>query len=341
MTLSAHPLRRPLLLALAVAGTYALAASFATPARALDDTKPTPTCAGVTFTDPKGDAAIDLLDAGGIGSMPAPDNLDITQGFFKYDPDASGTASLTANLQVANLSKEIPPLADAASWTFRWTVADVVYYLLAEVDSSGTPTFEYGTIDGVQLSKVGDAKGKLFEGADGVIQWAVPQSGTKAADGAKLTSPYATSSATYGPGPSLLVTADTGPDSMSGKAYEVAQCPSTAPATTPGTGTGTTPGTAAGVLPVTLLTSSAKASKAKKGKSLSFKLKSTEEVTGITAKLKKGKTFYGTAKLAKLNGSGTLKMKLKKALKKGTYKLNLTGSTAAGKGKATFSVKVK
>jgi hypothetical protein len=270
--------------------------------------------------------------------MPAPDNLDITGGFFKYDPDASGAASLTANIQIANLSKEIPTFADAASWTFRWTVSGTVYYLLAEVASGGTPTFEYGTVDGVQLNKVGDTKGKLFEGADGVLQIAVPQSGTKATDGTKLTSPYTTSSATYGPGPSLLVTADNGPDSQSGKSYEVAQCPAEAPpATTP-----TTPATAQpGVLPITLGTSSAKASKGKKGKSLAFKLKSTEEVTGITATFKKGSTSYGSGKLAKLKSSGTLKVKLKKALKKGTYKLQLKGTTAAGKGKATFSVKVR
>jgi hypothetical protein len=342
MTLSAHPLRRALLLALAVAGTYALVASFAVPARALDDTKPTPTCAGMDFTDPKGDAAIDFVGLG-IGAMSAPDNLDITGGFFKYDADSTGTASLTANIQVSNLSKEIPTAADASSWTFRWTVAGTVYYLLAEVGSDGTPTFEYGTVDGVQLTKAGNTKGKFFEGVDGVIQIAVPQAGTKATDGAKLTTPYTTASATYGPGPSLLITADNGPDSQAGKTYEVAQCPSIAtPSTsTPGTGTETTPGTSSGVLPVTLLTSSARASKAKKGKSLSFKLKSTEEITGVTAKLKKGSTFYGTANLAKVNGSATLKMKLKKALKKGTYKLNLTGSTAAGKGKATFSIKVK
>jgi hypothetical protein len=337
VTISARPARRALIAAAAISAAYAGVAWLAAPARALDDVKPTPTCAGQTFTDPKGDAQIDLLEVGGIGAMPAPDNLDITGGFFKYDPDASGAASLTANIQIANLSKEIPTLADASSWTFRWTVSGTVYYLLAEVDSGGTPTFEYGTVDGVQLNKVGDTKGKLFEGTDGVLQIAVPQSGTKATDGAKLTSPYTTSSATYGPGPSLLVTADNGPDSQAGKSYEVAQCAAEAAAPT------TTPTTTAqpGVLPITLGTSSAKASKGKKGKSLSFKLKSTEEVTGITATFKKGSTSYGTGKLAKLMSSGTLKVKLKKALKKGTYKLQLKGSTAAGKGKATFSVKVR
>jgi hypothetical protein len=352
MTISAQPVRRALLLALAVAAMYALAASFATPARALDDTKPTPTCAGVDFTDPKGDAAVDVSPLTGVSLplLPATDNMDITGGFFKYDADSSGTAALTANIQIANLNKDIPSGASGVTWYYFWTVADQLYFVEADLDSAGATTFSYGLQDpntGV-LTGQGEAKGKFFEGEDGVIQIAVPQAPTKATDGTKLLTPYASSRAAFSipdnpvQNLSYIPTADNGPDSQAGKAYTVAQCPSSAPAPATQTpGTGTTPATSSGVLPVRLVTSSAKAAKGKKGKSLSFKLKSTEEITSITATFKKGSTSYGSGKLAKVNGNGTLKVKLKKSLKKGTYKLQLKGSTAAGKAKATFSVKVR
>jgi hypothetical protein len=174
----------------------------------------------------------------------------------------------------------------------------------------------------------GDTRGKMFPGDKGIIQIQVPQAATGAKDGAKLLSPYASSRAAFDlVAVSYIPTADDGPDSQAGKSYTVAQCGGSS--------------SAAGALPITLKTSSAKAAKAKKGKSLSFKLASTDQVTNIKGTLKKGKSSYGSGKLALLAGDGTLKVKLKKSLKKGTYKLNLTGDTAGGSGKATFSVKVR
>jgi hypothetical protein len=329
MTLSAHPLRRALLLALSVAGLYAFAASLATTARALDDTKPTPTCAGVDFTDPAGDAVIDVSPISGVGIplLPAPDNMDITGGFFKYDADASGSASLTANIEVANLTTEVPSGATGVRWYYFWNSGDQLYFVTAGIDATGAESYTYGHLEQI-LQDDGETRGKMFPGEKGIIQIAVPQSGTGAQDGKRLTSPYASSRAEFNlVAVAFIPTADDGPNSQSGKSYTVAQCPGAASAT--------------GALPITLGTSSAKASKAKKGKSLSFKLTSTEQVTDIKGTLKKGKTSYGSGKLAILAGTGKLKIKLKKSLKKGTYKLNLTGTTASGAGKATISVKVR
>jgi hypothetical protein len=319
--------KRPLVPALALAAAFALTAWITAPASALDDAKPTPTCAGVNFTDPTGDAAIDPVGVG-LGALPAPDNMDITGGFFKYDADASGSAALTANIEVANLTKEVPTGATGATWYYFWNSGGQQYFVTATVDATGAETYEYGHTEQI-LTTDGDTRGKLFPGAKGIIQIAVPQGATGAGDGKRLTAPYASSRAEFNlVAVAYVPTADDGPDGQVGKTYTVAQC-----------GGGVT--TATGALPVTLRTSSAKASKAKKGKSLSFKLASTELVTDVKGTLKKGKSSYGSGKLATLDGTGTLKIKLKKTLKKGTYKLNLTGTTTAGSGKATFSVKVR
>jgi hypothetical protein len=313
-----------------VAATAMSTPFIAASALALDDTKPTPTCAGVDFTDPTGDAAIDVSPLTGVGLplLPATSNMDITGGFFKYDPDASGSASPTANIEVANLDKSVPTGATGVDWYYFWTVGSQQYFVTAAVDAGGAESYTYGHTDQILMTD-GDTRGKMFPGEKGIIQVAVPQAATGAKDGAKLLSPYASSRAAFDlVAVSYIPTADDAPDSQAGRSYTVAQCAGSASGV-------------AGALPITLKTSSAKAAKAKKGKSISFKLTSAEQVTDIKGTLKKGKSSYGSGKLAILAGNGTLKVKLKKSLKKGTYKLNLTGSTAAGSGKATFSVKVR
>jgi hypothetical protein len=294
------------------------------------DAMPQPDCSGLVFTDPAGDQGI---PQGSVPIIPAPDNLDITGVFFRYDSDPDAKTPVTANIRVANLDKSLPLASNAASWYVEWTVASTIYYVKADLDSAGAVVYDYGVDDPTTgLTSSGATTGKLFEGKDGIVQIRVPQAGTKAVDGGRLTQTLAHTSATL---PGLLVFADNAPDSGSGKSYTVAQCPGGAAA---GNDTGTTP--ASTTLPVKLLTSSAKAAKGKKGKSLSFKLQSTEQVTGLKGTLKKGSTTYGAGKLASLNGKGTLKVKLKKALKKGSFKLQLSGTTAGGARKATFTVKV-
>jgi hypothetical protein len=70
------------------------------------------------------------------------------------------------------------------------------------------------------------------------------------------------------------------------------------------------------------------------------KLKSTEAITKLGAQLLKGKKVVGTGKLASLNGTGTLKLKLRSKLKKGSYVLNLVGNRASGE-RATAAFKLK
>ena len=215
------------------------------------------------------------------------------------------------NIQVTNLDKTIPLGGTTASWYAEWTYQDVVYYVKASVDTAGTETYTGGTDDpNTGLSEVLGTSGKFYPGPNGIVQIFVPQAGTKANDGNRLTETVAHASVDV---PGLLLFADNAPNSGSGKTYTVAQCP----------GTGPKPG----LLAVKLLTSSVKASKAKKGKSLSFRLSTQDNVSDVKATLKKGSKSYGSGSLEVLDVAGTLKVKLKKSLKKGTYKLTLTGQT--------------
>src|SRR3712207_5634198 len=86
-------------------------------AGAQDNTKPTPTnCAGLAFQDPAGDQRIP------VGTAPTPqktkDNMDIVGGFFRYANNAEDELVLTANLQIANLNKDLEQGANGAAWYF-------------------------------------------------------------------------------------------------------------------------------------------------------------------------------------------------------------------------------
>src|SRR3954469_4068023 len=88
--------------------TFAALTGFAS----AEDAKPVPTsCAGMNFTDPAGDQQLSVTVTTPPGPLQSghktPENTDITGGFFRYAPDASGKNVLTANIQVANLDNAI------------------------------------------------------------------------------------------------------------------------------------------------------------------------------------------------------------------------------------------
>ena len=228
-------------------------------------------------------------------------------------------------------------------WDFKFLTPDnATHFVRAVLDSSGTAAFEYGTLDETvpvfpRYVPDGDTPGKFFEGPEGVIQLVVPPDFAK--PGTSLKSVVGEVQLTFQIVPSSIQTPTRGVgyvyDETAGKTIPIAECtPEAAP------GGGAVLGGATRSLPVKLSSTATTAKKVKKAKSLSLKLKSTEKITSLTAKLLKGKTSYGKGSLAELNGSGTLKLKLSKKLKKGTYTLNLVGSDAAGL-KLTTTAKYK
>src|SRR3954452_18087335 len=91
----------------------AAAALLATPAWAA----PVPGCAGTAFTDAAGDATDTTIPVPGVPEKAQP-NLDIVDGFFLDD---GGT--VTANIQVANLTQDVPGTATGVDWYMVWTNA--------------------------------------------------------------------------------------------------------------------------------------------------------------------------------------------------------------------------
>jgi hypothetical protein len=82
------------------------------------------------------------------------------------------------------------------------------------------------------------------------------------------------------------------------------------------------------------------AKKAKKGKTVPVKVTTSRGIAEVVATLKKGSKTVGTAKVAPFGGSGTLKVKLAKALKKGSYTLTVIGRDGNVQAAKTLKVKV-
>jgi hypothetical protein len=331
--------RFPLLLSL-----LALCALVAVPAGAVDATKPAP-CAGIHFTDPGGDQ--ELASFQGFGPAESPENADIKGLFFNFKDGV-----LTANIQIANLTTEVPSPPTSNGGLYYYVIYDYkgAVKFVAAHNTGSAIDYEFGTIDpevGTYTTD-GDTKGAFFEGADGVVQIEVPGDvGGKAGevlkgsvanvDGIDIGTDHANG---------LNNHADIAPDDTSssapdGKDYTVTACPAAgAPAATPaptaappvtgGGGSAAPPAAADTVLPVTFGNSLGSAKKAKKGKKLTAKGKASKPISGLVVQLKKngGKgAALASGKAATVKaGSFKVSLKLKKKLKKGVYTLIATGT---------------
>jgi hypothetical protein len=318
---------------LAAAGIAAGAALVA-PAGAAD--KPVPCNGTYLVTDKAGDQA---YDASGLGGPPmsAQDNADITGLFF----DFTG-GKLTANIEIAKLDKTVPTTAPGATggiWYYVvYSYKGQAHFVRAANRTGGDIEYATGTIDSTGVYKTdATTNGQFIEGEKGIISIEVPPAaGGK--EGETLASAGATADYLQGADDQAGLNdhVDTAPNDFdvvtpNGKTYKVAPC-------TAG------PTGAAGVLPVTAPKTLGKAKKAKKGKSISVTLTSTAPITGLSAKLKKksGKgATLATGKLAQLDGTGKMKLKLKKTLKKGKYALLATGTVDGATQSAKLGVKLK
>lgn len=305
------------------------------PATALDDAKPVYSC-GLFIKDGDKDAS----EPNAVGE-PHHDNMEIKGAFLKHDP-AKGAEATTVNIIVKELTTDLPEGNTAINWTMKWVFAETQYFVRAVADYSGMTAFEWGEYvptglpAGVSGSFMyqGDTPGKLFEGADGVVQLVVPQDiGGKA--GSLLTSLEISSNT----GRSVVPVAATTPSrgisyendgAMSGR-WTVETCSppvgsGIVPPVLPDAGTPATT-SAPLALPVKLATTRVKRPKRK---SLSLKLAAGEKITALVAQLRSGKRTVAKGKLGAISGKKTLKLKLARKLKKGKYTLDLVGKDAAG-----------
>jgi hypothetical protein len=322
------------------ASIIAVTFAWVLPAGALDDSKPSFDGCGKYVKDGAADANDQV--AGHV------DEAEIENAWVKYQP-AKGDEATTVNITIKNLSGSAPPPATSITYDATYTATSgTVNFVRAYVDFTSSVVFEYGHQEDLTVSTRyaydGDTKGKLFTGADGVVQIVIP-----AAAGGKAGTTLKTINAEVQLGRTAIVPGAVNQSPTRGLSFQndvaalgtwtVEPCEAAPAATTPGSGGGPAPTTQAGTLPLKLKTTKVKPAKAHK--SVALKLQASQPVTKLGARLSKGKKVFGTGKLAKLSGAGTLKIKLSKALKKGTYQLAIAGTDAQGRrGAATFKLRV-
>src|SRR5688500_12254190 len=121
--------------------SLAALAALAVPIAAADaqDPKPVP-CNGLLIKDSAGDQDVAPIGGGGAGGPLAskgPDNIDIRGLFFNLTPGADGKPVLTANVQITNLTKDVPPEAHEGEVRYLVDFATLgdVAYLTAILDA--------------------------------------------------------------------------------------------------------------------------------------------------------------------------------------------------------------
>jgi hypothetical protein len=290
---------------------------------------------------------------------PVPPEVEIEAAWV----DAGG-AKPTVNLQIADLTGSVPPPATSITYDATYSFSpDTTNFVRAFVDFSGSVVYEYGHTEplgpnNTRYAYDGDIEGTMFPGQHGVVQMALPpEAGGKSGSVLKtMVGETQLGRTTFVPGavnqsPSRGLSFQD--DNVSIGTVTIGSCPGgttggggstgttapapTTPAPTPATGGGSSQ---AAPLPVTLATKKLKRAKAKKR--VAVKLKSSEALTSVDVRLSRGTTVFGTGKLAKLNGTGSVKFKLKKALKKGSYAFDVAGTDAKGARRiASFKLAVK
>ena len=294
--------------------TLTLAAVFAIPAAAAD--KPAPGCAG-SYAD-------DRADWGG-STVGEPQNLDITEFWF----DVAGD-TVTANLRVAELTAEPTENTSRALWRVRWQAGDTEWYV--ESSSSGQPFFYWGeVVNG--YTRRGRATGEFFPGADGVIRWTIPAAAGGVV-GAELRSPLAETLQVVN---DSGVTMMGGVDTASGRLYTASRCsaapsPGDPPAPQPQPSPQPQPQPeAAATLDVTAPKS---VRVARRGtRTLTLRLRSETGVRSVSALLTRRGRRVAVGQLPTLGHSDWLRLGAPtgRKLRRGTYRLTLTGVTAEGR----------
>lgn len=304
----------------------AQAASTADPVRAA---VPAFSGCGKFLKDNAADAAADPI------ADPAPKETEIEAVWV----DAGGSKP-TINLQIADLTGKVPPPATSIKYLLGYRFApETVHNVQAFLDFSGAVVFEYGHVETVGpfrgFKYEGDLEGELFTGEHGVVRMAMPaNAGAKPGSVLNDVTAFAQSGRT-GIVPSAINqlptrgTVVTNDEVQLGR-VTVTDCvasggsPPPRPTTVPSGAS-----SPVGPAPVTLLTKNLRPAKAKKA--VKVRVRTTEPLSDVAFRLSKGTRVFGTARLVKLKRSGTVTFRLKKALRKGAYALDVAGTDGEGR----------
>jgi len=287
-------------------------------------------CAGLAAEDPAGDQAIGF--AGNFTPVPADDTVDLTSMYFRSE---AGKVRMFLQLTEASAT---PPAGTAGSGVriLYDTPADL--FLDIDITAAGT-AYTYGHFEDTGPVGDGETTGEIFEGPGGAIAVDLPAShGGK--PGMKLNG---TAFSFYTTGV-LLASTDFLPDDPGVWRYNGAGCeaapepaePAPAPPPAPTPAPGSPQSQPLGELSVKATPAKLRASRTKKGKRIKFRLSAGEDLTDVRAALKKGSRTVGSGRLASLPGTGTIKVKLARRLKKGGYTLAINARRADGSSGAAF-----
>lgn len=315
-----------------IAGLLAACVALAAPARGAEP-PPTADC-GVTATDRAGDNVNQTTNQQGTP------NTDVKEVFFRYAVK-DGKPALTANIRVAELDTTVQAPYTAHWYQLEFTVNKKPKLLAAVIDAAGLVSFYYGhpreiTDTDPSPSYEGDTTGRLYEGPDGVIEIDMPIEAMELAGGAisgltfEVRQAVGRTSVTI-PAPIIFVAPIV--DDGSGKgAFPVAPCAK------PDVPTTAAPVVPAPVAPVTetakaapeLRVTAPRVKALRKGRSFAVALQSTAPLSAVTAQLRKGRTVLAQGKLARLASKGSVRLKARRAVRKGTYQLLVTAKAADG-----------
>jgi hypothetical protein len=293
---------------------------------------------------------------------PAPKEAEIEAAWV----DAGG-GKPSLNIQIANLTGSVPPPLTSITYDATYTVtSDTTNFVRAYLDFSGEVVYEYGHTEplgpSTRYARDGEAPGEMFPGEHGVVRIGIPPEG-----GGKPGTAIKGMLAEVQIGRTALLPGAVSQSPSRGLSYQaddaaigvvtIGDCAGGKPGGGTGGATGggggttppanpqpappsTTPSTQAGAAPVKIATKKVKRAKARK--TIKVKLKTTEPLTKVAVRLSKGTKVFGTGKLAKLAKTGTVKIKLKKAIKKGTYAFDVAGTDGKGARRiASLKLKVR
>lgn len=293
---------------------------------------PAPGCAGLSFTDPRGDAVEDIFGLG-VGP-PAAASLDLTAGWLREQD-----GRLTANIQVADLSLTTPGDSRAV-WTFNWYAGAQRFYVQASNDGRAL-AYSYGTYDDSSSSFRPDptvpVSGSVFTGPSGVVQIDLPA--RHAQPGIKLERPFAESAEEVAGGRAI---ADRAPDSLGGEPFVVGGCLDAPPAPPAPPAAPRQP--AKPTLPLRSVRVLGSARKASKRRSIGFKVRGLKTITRLQVRLTGDRgRVYAAGGLRRLRGVSGLKLSLRKTvrLREGRYLLRATGRVGTRRLSAVIPVTVR
>ena len=314
---------------LALGTAAALAAASGTHAAAAE---PMP-CQGSSFTD-KDDA---------------PANRDIREGWFSY----SG-GRLTANLRLEHVDQQLETPGGSAEFAMYYGARRVSRYVSATTDGE-TWSFEYGDDNGSAATAA--TTGAVQPGPNGVIEIEIPS--VHAAEGDTLGGVHARS---FSRGPANVGSSvtDSAPDSREpgkfgyGADFKVEPCPAPqsepqpqpAPEAPPGQPTPAPPGgdgtpsITAPRAPFTVTVPRLRARSLKRGRSFRVVVEPSEPVQALVITLRRNGRVLARGRRASLTTTGAVRVKVRRRITRGTYRLRITGRTAVG-ARATGTVAVR